>query len=228
MRQRPINTEKLSLDDVGILINRGRWRRALRIVRDSPFELAHRHEQRYWFLRALAELLAGNARVLSYFQRRARSCPDYASWIEGDFLRDYALYLVRKRLAEEAAAYLNKAKKYHQSLDRQALFIMCLGAVAYAAGDFQTALMHFEEADKRWLELKIRNEPANDQWIKNNRFRLLKAQARLGCMDKDIAKKIRRFDPSFPRRCRARFIWYFGTLGNAIDDYFIFLANKRR
>lgn len=219
MRKSPANIEEITLDDVVNLIDKGNWRRALRVVRTSTFELKHMKQQRYWFLRALTELLAGQASMLSYCQRRAHRCADYAEWIEGDFLRDHALFLIRVRRYAEAAVCLDKAKKYHTSPDRLAVITMCFGILAYATGYLEDALQLLESANKLWYELKLRNEPANDQWIKNNRFWLLKAQARLGCMDRQLLEKIKKYDPSRAHRCRAKLIWHFGTPGNKFDDW---------
>lgn len=228
MQKSPANIEEITLDDVADLINKGSWRRALRVVRTSTFELKHMKQQRYWFLRALTELLAGQPNMLSYCQRRAHRCADYSEWIEGDFLRDHALFLIRVGRYAEAAACLDKAKKYHISPDRIAVLTMSFGALVYATGYLEEALKLFESADKLWYELKLRNEPANDQWIKNNRVRLIKAQARLGCMDKQLFEKIKKYDPSRAHRCRARIVWHFGALGNKIDDWVVYTVTYIR
>lgn len=222
MKQQRDGDKEITLNDVDALISKGRWHRALRIVRTNTFELKYMKNQQYWFLRALAELLAGKPSMLSYCQRRASRCPDYAEWIEGDFLRDHALFLIRVRRYTEAATYLDKAKRHHASPDRLAILTMSFGALAYATGYNQDALQLFEGADRLWYELKIRNEPANDQWIKDCRFRLLKVQARLGCIDDQLVSKILKYDPSRLRRWRATFIWQFGALGNKLDDWAIF------
>ena len=228
MKRWPVNTEEITLNDVDALINKGRWHRALRIVRTNTFELKYMKNQQYWFLRALAELLAGKVSMLSYCQRRAGGCPDYAEWIEGDFLRDHALFLIRARRYPEAAACLDKAKKYHASPDRLAVLTMSFGALAYATGYYQDALQLFEGANRLWYELKIRHEPANDQWIKNCRFRLLKAQARLGRIDSKLVGEIKEYDPSRLRRWRASLIWLLGAFGNRLDDWAIYTVTRIR
>ena len=228
MKRRPKRTDEITLDDVDNLINKGKWRRALRIVRTSTFELKYMKKQRYWFLRALAELLAGKVSMLSYCQRRANVCPDYVEWIEGDFLRDHALFLIRVRQYDKAADYLDRAKKYHRSPDRVAVLTMSFGVLADATGYYEDALKLFENAGKLWHELKIRNEPANDQWIRNNRFRLLKVQARLGQMDSDLIHKIKQYDPSRIRRWRASFIWLLGKPGNALDNWAVYALSRIR
>src|SRR5688572_8892804 len=157
--KRPIKVEEITLDDVDVLINTGKWRRALRVVRTNTFELKYMKQQRYWFLRALAELLVGKASMLSYCQRRANTCPDYVEWIEGDFLRDQTFFLIRAHRLTEAAACLDKAKPYHTSADRLAVLTMCFGVLAYATGDYEDALELFESADQLWRDLKVRSEP---------------------------------------------------------------------
>lgn len=226
--KRAINTEEITLNDVDVLINTGKWRRALRIVRTSTFELKYMKKQQYWFLRALAELLIGKADMLSYCQRRAASCPDYVEWIEGDFLRDQTFFLIRARRLAEAAACLEKARPYHRSADRLAVFIMTSGVLAYASGNFDDALQLFVNADRLWQELKLRHEPATDQWIKNNRVHLLKVQAKLGCPDSKLVDTILAEDPSRTHRWRARVIWKFGKVGNKLDDWAVYATTRIR
>ena len=221
MKQEAAAVDAMTLDDLETLIENGKWRRALRIARTSAFELEHMKTSRYWFLRTLTELLVGKADMLTYCLRRANSCPDYVPWIEGDFLRDHALFLIRAGRHAEAAACLVKAARHHTSQDRIAVFTMCIGALANSVGQFESALGFFQDANDLWHDLKLRNEPATDQWIKNNRFRLLKVQARLGHMDSELYEKIRKYDPSRIRRIRARLIWQLGMPASALDDWIV-------
>lgn len=227
MRRRSSKTKDYSLEDVGRLVNIGDWRKARWIVREPIFELRHKDTYHYWFLRALAELLGGDQfGATGCCRRRARTCADYRVWVEGDFLRDLAFSFIRKRQFNTAFQYLDEAERYHIGTNRRAVFVMAYGRLFYEMDLIEEALTCFKEADELWRQLKTQwhplmplEEAADDQWIANNKFHRLKAQAKAGQIDKKIAREVINDDLSRKRRWRARLITYFGAAGNKIDDW---------
>ncbi len=227
MRRRSLKTKDYTLDSVSRLVNTGDWRKARWIVREPMFELQHESTYHYWFLRALAELLGGDHfGATGCCRRRARTCPDYREWVEGDFLRDLALSSIRKGQFDEAFEHLDEAEQYHTGTNRRAVFVMCYGRLFYEMDLLEEALTCFKEASELWHQLKTQwhppmplEEAADEQWIANNKFHQLKAQAKAGQIDCEIAQEVIDNDPSRKRRWRARLVTYLGTAGNKVDDW---------
>jgi len=210
---------KVALEDVRVLVNKGRWMLAHRIVRNPNFELQHTHTAHFWFLRMLLELLRGHAYGAIHALKRAKQCSDYTPEMAGDTLRDQALYAIRKQQLRIAARLIEQARPLHKGENREAVLRMTEARLAQANGELNKALKFYKKANELWVELGKRGEEYDIQWAKNNRFHWFRCCALAGEPTKDKARIIITTDPSRPRRWRVRFICAFGLLGARIDNW---------
>ena len=206
-----------NLETLKSYINSGRWPKALKLARNAEFEKTFRDSAHYWFLRSLIEQLFGHPDGAPYCHRQAEACPDYSSNMEGDFIRDEALKLIRRKKLRQASLLLEQVEPFHHGWNRKAVLLMSRGCLAYAKRDHAAAIAFFKNAEKHWHHMEQNNAPYDTQWRSNNRFHLLKALVAMQLDTKDIYALIAKTDASAMHQRRARLItkhrW-----ANRLDD----------
>ncbi|PLS81144.1 hypothetical protein CYG49_02805 [Candidatus Saccharibacteria bacterium] len=132
----------------------------------------------FWFQLSLANNLLGQPSEARKCFEYAQQCPDYTPLIEGDFMRDEALALIRLNELDLAGVALKQAQRLHaEDLNRMAALVMVRGRRASAVGNYVLAERLHRQADEQWRKL---GDKADQQWIKNNRFYWLKAAVMSG------------------------------------------------
>lgn len=208
-------TNAKALDDISKLINQGRRRRALKAMCDPEFQAQHEHTAHYWNMLALCQLLRNQLPAARRSYARARTCSDFAVELTDDYLRDRALYLIRRRRGlKRADSLLQQAASSHQEGDRAAVYQMCWGRLEAAKRNWTAAILYYQKAQELWNSLTNPNQ----QWIMNNRFHWLKALAVTNKDTSDLANLIIATDPSPTRQWRARLIKQWGRFSNRVDD----------
>ncbi|PLS81142.1 hypothetical protein CYG49_02795 [Candidatus Saccharibacteria bacterium] len=159
------------------LISRRRFRDALVIGQhhqcwheDNHEDCEHLH---FWFQMSLVNRLLVRDEDAHQCHLRAKQCPGYDQLIEGDFVRDYCLAMIRRGKLATAYELLLEARDLHgNDPNRMAALLMAEGRLKYAAQEYTAADELFVSANLAWYELGHR---ADRQWIANNRFHWLKA-----------------------------------------------------
>ncbi len=210
---------KVTLENVRQLVNKGRWLKAHRIVRNQGFILEHESTAHFWFICMLIELLTNHENAARIALKRAKQCNDYTEVIEGDILRDQALFAIRHDRLAIAEQFIEDARRFHEDHNRLAVLKMTEARLAQARDELQRALQLYEEANNLWVELGNIGEAYDIQWACNNRFHWFRCSALAGEPIEDRAKIILLTDESHIRRWRVRLMRTFGLFGARIDNW---------
>lgn len=159
------------------------------------------------------------------------STPGYSPTMHGDALRDQALRMIRQGKLEQAEETINIVGHIHGNDDnRLAVLTMAEARLQLARGDVNGAIALHEDAAFLWNTL---GDAADQQWMQNNRFHLIRALSAFKEKGGDRYKYLRRISGTdyhvfmmheknggrLDRIVRAWLVRYFGRPAYKLDSF---------
>jgi hypothetical protein len=187
----------IAIEKMSILINSGKPEEArefgYRFM--GTFGVERTLNAHFWFQMRLAALLVNEDQEAwkALVQMRMDEV-NFTPEMERDCDRDHVLHLVRRggrltreRMIEltELCVILNILNGLETQSNRIAVTEYALGRVYAALHEFATARFFLQNAEDRWMDLELsgHGDEIDQQWRRNNRFRLLLALARQSATD---------------------------------------------
>lgn len=184
------------------------------VARNGADGDTHRASAEVWFKLASISLLLDDDFFADLHAANGRRAPGYNSVMEGDFMRDRVLNLVRRGELTEARKQFAelKASRYHAGdRNREALMHMTLGRICFEEGLYRQAEAQLHRA--------FHTLPAvdrNPQWQHDIQFHWLMAAATYGKRRHRIKRWYAdyiREETSRKRRIAARIMYWLGRPG---------------
>jgi len=234
-----------TLADSERLLNAGKPRAGLELLYKLGGDDQMRYDAHYWFQRSLAEQLLHNSKESETCIEEARRCPNWQSYMHGDYYRDVALAQIRRgnrafrRHAKKKEDERQRLIAYAISqmelsfssddLNRQASILMTRGRWEFDRSNFGRAVELHAKADELWHEA---DQQADRGWVRNNRYHWFKAVRRSTTLTKmlwgysrnDVIRLLHHVlddDPNRKRRVSARVIFFTGEVGTGLEKYFL-------
>lgn len=156
------------------LIRKRKFRKALRTAEQLAVVLPDDAE--HWFKLHFAATLCRDPDRADLAYVKAKQCWNFTDELQGDFMRDLALQLVRQGKHRQALDVIIGVLQLHKA-DRNR--IACAKGVKarahFGLNDFAEAARLHLQADAMWGELARQDRPFTNQWQYNNLLPMLRA-----------------------------------------------------
>ena len=159
------------LHDLSELINTGHWAQALLLARANTSREGFDSHVHVLHQKALIELLQGSFEAANLVWHTAKKCPGYSTLQEGDFLRDRAIWHIKRSHLADAAEDLRLVRNCHTTDGNRLACATAIEArLALQKGEYARAYRLTREADTMWATL---GNAATRQWVTNNLLPML-------------------------------------------------------